>query len=72
MRVLPFTDRVNSPALSNQASHSWIFVPDVAELNLRDLAQRIVRAAILLKPKHSEFANELARGGRAEDVQGQF
>ena len=65
MSVLAFTYRIYAPTLPDKAPHSGIFVPDVAELHLGDLAKGVVRACVLQEPKQRKLADKLAGDGRA-------
>src|SRR6266508_1061183 len=47
MSILPLAYRVHPATLPDKAPHCGIFVPDVAELDLSDLPEGVVRARIL-------------------------
>ena len=69
VRILPLAHGVDTAPLPDQASHGGVFVPDVAKLNLRDLAKGVVLAVVLIETEEREFAHELAGDRTTEYVE---
>src|SRR5581483_11466346 len=72
MRVLPLAYRIYSSSLADQASHSGIFVPNIAKLDLRNLSKGVVSACVLRKAEQCKLANQLPGYSRTEDVESEL
>jgi hypothetical protein len=57
VRILPLANRVDSSALSYQAAHRRVFVPNVAKLYLGNLTKREVRRRVLFEVEQGQLTD---------------
>src|SRR5579885_3367552 len=68
VRILAFTYCIDPTALTDEAPHGRIFVPDVAKLHLGDLTEGKMAGAVLEEAEARQLSNQLARNSGPKHV----